>query len=91
MDSGDANDDGVVDISDAIYTLLFLFGPIAYLPSPFGECGYDTTEDQLTCDSFPSCMDSDGDGVVDPEDNCPGIYNPGQEDVNDDGVGDACQ
>jgi len=24
------------------------------------------------------------------DDNCPNDYNPGQEDVNDDGVGDAC-
>ncbi len=34
--------------------------------------------------------DSDGDGWEDSEDNCPNIPNPGQEDCNNDGVGDVC-
>jgi hypothetical protein len=32
-----------------------------------------------------------GDGFLDPEDNCPGVYNPTQEDGNGDGVGNACE
>jgi len=44
------------------------------------------------------CVDSDGDGYGDPgnpnntcpDDNCPDIYNPGQEDFDSDGTGDVC-
>ena len=36
------------------------------------------------------CVDSDADGVNDPEDNCPNIANPLQSDVDGDGIGDLC-
>ena len=35
--------------------------------------------------------DGDGDGVVDADDNCPSVANPGQEDADGDDVGDACE
>ncbi len=37
-----------------------------------------------------SVIDSDGDGVVDGEDNCSLVVNPAQRDTNEDGVGNVC-
>ncbi len=34
--------------------------------------------------------DTDGDGVPDSRDNCPGIFNPSQRDSDSDGLGDVC-
>ena len=43
----------------------------------------------LDCDG--NCLnDMDGDGVCDEEDNCIDVYNPNQEDLNEDGIGDDC-
>jgi len=38
----------------------------------------------------PTTEDSDGDGILDAEDNCPKIPNPGQTDADGDGLGDLC-
>jgi len=36
------------------------------------------------------CVDIDGDGILNSQDNCPGIVNPDQTDFDDDGIGDQC-
>src|SRR4030095_9478262 len=55
LEAADANDDGGVDISDAVWLLshLFLGGP---RPSaPFGICGLDPTPDGLGCGQYSAC------------------------------------
>ncbi|MCP4249163.1 MAG: hypothetical protein GY778_19130, partial [bacterium] len=44
-----------------------------------------------TSGSERTAVDSDWDAFPDPADNCPQVYNPGQVDTDDDGVGDACE
>ena len=42
-------------------------------------------------DCEPEEPDYDEDGVIDSEDNCPYVFNPNQEDEDDNGIGDACE
>ncbi len=64
-----------------------------YIGDTNGDSFYDgTVANSAVFVGSGSCGgDSDGDGITDPLDNCPTISNPGQEDWNNDGVGDVCQ
>src|SRR3990172_3549802 len=50
----------------------------------------DNDLDTLIDSADPGCQDADFDGIVDGADNCPFVYNPGQEDADSDGIGNAC-
>jgi hypothetical protein len=76
--NGDVNGDSEIDVTDAIHLLNWLF--LGGSEPQQIECG-----DQLP----PS--DTDQDGVLDEEDNCPDVANGDQADVDQDGVGDACE
>jgi hypothetical protein len=55
-DAADANDDGAVDLSDALYGLLYLYLERSPPPPPFPDCGADPTAEELElgCEA-PAC------------------------------------
>ncbi len=55
LDAADINDDGAVDISDAISLLEFLFQGGSVPPAPSDGCGPDDSIDNLTCQEFEGC------------------------------------
>ena len=53
-------------------------------------CSIEANFDNLVVLRKVAEVDSDGDGIRDPIDNCPNVSNPGQGDWDTDGIGDAC-
>ena len=52
---GSCNDDGQVNIADAICKLSFLFSGGPAPPAPHPSCGNDSTADAIDGLSFPPC------------------------------------
>ena len=81
------------DFRDGEYTGL------SFMPSNLAYDGIEVEYIKVSNTLWTNLRDSDigcdknpqGDGWPDLEDNCRAIFNPGQEDGNGDGVGDACE
>ena len=53
--AADTDNSDVLDITDAVYLLRFLFSAGSSPPQPFGECGLDPSQDLLLCTSYDAC------------------------------------
>ncbi len=65
--------------------------PVGYEANQAGCASVAVALDQTsTCTIVNSPADADGDGVPDTSDNCPAVANAGQDDLDGDGLGNAC-
>jgi len=65
---------------------------VAYFPriiSPSSNAVFRFSPEKSTGLNM-SCADTDMDGIIDEEDNCPNMSNSNQEDTDEDGTGDVC-
>jgi hypothetical protein len=71
IDAADADDTGVLDLSDAVNIILFLFAGGDPLAPPGTEnCGIDPTADDLSCESGAPCEPAPGCSGCRSNENC---------------------
>ena len=85
-DAMDTNDDGILDISDPIFSLAYMFlgGPEPALPGV--ECGTDPTKDTLGCEDYLPCAELEGEFLsasLQPSDGCEDILEQLREKIID--------
>jgi hypothetical protein len=56
----------------------------------YSQSGFNQTAIIQIINDALETIDADNDGVYNGNDNCPDVYNPDQEDVDGDGMGDVC-
>jgi hypothetical protein len=80
----DSDGDGLTDAAEILD-----WGTQPFNPDSDGDGLSDGEEIARNLD--PEDNDADRDGVLDGQDSCPFVFNPLQSDVNQNGVGDACE
>lgn len=89
---GQANWSGTIDIA----TTYAYLGKIGWAADPTWNGKmlefniYDGEMDDVTVAKRALLFDTDSDGIINDQDNCPGTYNPDQNDLDKDGKGDVC-
>jgi hypothetical protein len=76
----------VADNEQSVY-VRFTMGPT---DSTWQYCGWNIDDFRVLSYACDNAVDSDNDGVINIDDNCPMDYNPSQEDHDGDAVGDSC-
>ena len=83
----DEDNDGVCDWDEIIGCMDNTACNYDSAATEVGDCEYP--EEYYDC--YGDCInDNDGDDICNELDNCPLVFNPNQEDMNNDGIGDAC-
>ena len=82
-------DDNSVEVNEGLFVVR-LPGTYSEISFSYGEIFGGNAYFYLGTSTAGCFIDSDNDGVADNADNCVDIYNPGQEDDDNDGVGNWC-